>query len=136
MEYLVEASAKKKKFLEAIVPSYIEQCGLSRSKAAVLIKVTQEIPDGMEGCAIPLPMIDDTYLILIKPASLKNMAITLAHEMVHIRQMAKGMLVLNTKKGHTWMGKKYSAKTHYLSQPWELDALAKQEIMMRRAIED
>ena len=136
MEYAIEASPKRKKFLEAIMPSIVEQCGLTRSTAAVLIKVTKEIPDGYEGGAIPIHFLRNTYLIMIKPASLKDISLTLAHEMVHIRQMAKGMRVLNSKKGHTWMGKKYSPKTPYLKQPWELDALAKQEIIMRRAIEE
>jgi hypothetical protein len=135
MEYAIEASPKRKKFLEAIMPSIVKQCGLTRSTAAVLIKVTKDIQEGFEGGAIPFPLVKGAYVILIKPASLKDIAVTLAHEMVHIRQMAKGMLVLNSKKGHTWMGKKYSPKTPYLDQPWELDALAKQEIIMRRAIE-
>jgi hypothetical protein len=136
MEYAIEASPKRKKFLEAIMPSIVEQCGLTRSTAAVLIKVTKDTPEGYEGSAIPVFFLKNTYMILIKPASYKDLAVTLAHEMVHVRQMAKGMLVLNSKKGHTWMGKKYSPKTPYLKQPWELDALAKQEIIMRRAIEE
>ena len=136
MEYAIEASPKRKKFLEAIMPSIVTQCGLDNSRAAVLIKVTKDIPDGHEGGAIPITFIKGAYLIMIRPSSLKNMALTLAHEMVHIRQMAKGMLVLNSKKGHTWMGKRYKANTPYLDMPWELDALAKQEIIMRRAIEE
>ena len=135
MEYAIEASPKRKKFLEAIMPSVVKQCGLTRSTAAVLVKVTKETPDGFDGGAIPVGFIHNTYIVLIRPASFKDIAITLAHEMVHVRQMAKGMLVLDSKKGHTWMGKRYKANTHYLNMPWELDALAKQEIIMRRAIE-
>jgi len=83
----------------------------------------------------------DCYLVLIKPAkrltkaSLLNMALTLAHEMVHVRQLAKGQMKFLPKNGRVWMGKTYSKKTKYLDQPWELDAFARQEIVLRRAIE-
>jgi hypothetical protein len=80
-------------------------------------------------------------LVLIKPAkrltktSLINMATTLAHEMVHVRQLAKGMLKYLPNESKIWMGKRYTKKTKYLDQPWELDAFARQEIILRKAIE-
>ena len=65
------------------------------------------------------------------------MGITLAHEMVHVRQMAKGTLKSVAKGYSTWNGKLYnSKKTKYLDQPWEQDAFAKQELIFRRAIND
>jgi hypothetical protein len=33
------------------------------------------------------------------------------------------------------MGRRYTKKTSYLDQPWEQDAFARQEMLMRRAIE-
>jgi hypothetical protein len=33
------------------------------------------------------------------------------------------------------MGRRYTKKTRYLDQPWEQDAFARQEIIVRRAIE-
>jgi len=60
---------------------------------------------------------------------------TLAHEMVHVRQMAKGILK-SVAKGQIWNGKLFTKKTKYLDQPWEQDAFAKQELVFRRAIND
>ena len=60
---------------------------------------------------------------------------TLAHEMVHVRQLAKGLLrAKNGKKW--WRGKLYSNRVKYTDMPWEQDALARQEIIFRRAIGD
>jgi hypothetical protein len=122
------------------MPSIIEQVGLTNSRKAVLVKVTNDQLDGMEGATFNMEFAD-CYLVLIKPArritkiNLLNIALTLAHEMVHVRQLAKGMMKFLPNNERVWMGKRYSKKTKYLDMPWELDAFAKQEIVLRKAIE-
>ena len=141
MEYLVEATTPNvSKFLDSLMPSMIEQLGLTRSRRAVLIKVTDEIEEGMQGATLNIE-IADCYLVLIKQpkrvtkASLLEMGTTLAHEMVHVRQLAKGQMKFLPNQARIWMGKRYNKRTHYLDQPWELDAFARQEIVFRKAIE-
>jgi len=141
MEYLVEATNPNvSKFLDGLMPSMIDQLGLTRSRRAVLIKVTDEIEDGMQGATLNIE-IADCYLVLIKQpkritkASLLEMGTTLAHEMVHVRQLAKGLMKFLPNQARIWMGKRYNKRTHYLDQPWELDAFARQEILFRKAIE-
>lgn len=141
MEFAVEArNAKAQEFLTSLMPSVIEQLGLAKSRRAVLVKVTNDNLEGMEGATLYIEFAD-CYLVLIKPAkrltktSLLNMATTLAHEMVHVRQLAKGMLKYLPNENKIWMGKRYTKKTKYLDQPWELDAFARQEIILRKAIE-
>ena len=141
MEHLVEATNPNvSKFLYSLMPSMIEQLGLTRSRRAVLIKVTDEIEEGMQGATLYIE-IADCYLVLIKQpkrvtkASLLEMGTTLAHEMVHVRQLAKGHMKFLPNQARIWMGKRYNKRTHYLDQPWELDAFARQEIVFRKAIE-
>lgn len=141
MEYLVEATNPRvSMFLDSLMPSMVNQLGLTRSRRAVLIKVTDEIEEGMQGATLNID-IADCYLVLIKKpkrvtkASLLEMGTTLAHEMVHVRQLAKGQMKFLPNQARIWMGKRYSKKTHYLDQPWELDAFARQEIVFRKAIE-
>jgi len=141
MEYKLEASSKKvQKFLNSIMPSIIEQLGLTRSHRAVLVKIDADIYDGMEGATMNMEFAN-CYLVLIKSptrvtkTSLLNLALTLVHEMVHVRQLAKGMLKFLPNNRRIWMGKTYGKNVKYLDQPWELDAYARQEIVLRRAIE-
>lgn len=141
MEYLVEATNPKvSQFLDSLMPSMVEQLGLTRSRRAVLIKVTDEIEEGMQGATLNID-VADCYLVLIKKPkrvtkdSLLEMGTTLAHEMVHVRQLAKGQMKFLPNQARVWMGKRYTKKTHYLDQPWELDAFARQEILFRKAIE-
>jgi len=141
LEYLVEASSEKtRKFLDSLMPSLIDQLKLTNSKRAVLVRVGNDIPKEMMGATLHIE-VADCYLVLLKPpkritpTNLIYMATTLAHEMVHVRQLAKGQMKFLKNQARIWMGKRYKASTPYLDQPWEVDAYSKQELLLRRAIE-
>jgi len=132
MDYLVEAHSKQKKqFIEAILPSMIEQLGLTNTRKSLVIRLEKDCEQ--MGYTVPVDILD-SYVVVIKPTmSIKSIGITLAHEMVHVRQFAKG--ILKVKNGvNYWKGKKFTKRTKYLDQPWEQDAFAKQELVFRKAI--
>lgn len=134
MEFIVKSrSAKTKKFVEHIMPKLIKQLGLENSRKYVYVDVSKSGPGGgNEGVTMPLPGLD-TYVVSIKPGKLEAMGVTLAHEMVHVKQMARGKL-RPVKGFNIWNGKKYANKTKYLDRPWEIEAFSKQELLFRRAI--
>jgi len=132
MDYLVEAHSKQKKqFIEAILPSMIDQLGLTNTRKSLVIRLEKDCEQ--MGYTVPIDILD-SYVVVIKPSmSIKSIGITLAHEMVHVRQMAKG--ILKIKNGiNYWCGKRYTKRTKYLDQPWEQDAFARQEIVFRKSI--
>jgi predicted DNA-binding transcriptional regulator len=136
MEIVVEGSARSKKFVEAMLPSMVRQLGLEKSRKALLIRVANECEGDTEGMTIDLSKWTGAYLVIIKPKrNLVQLGLTLAHEMVHVKQLAKGLLK-QKRSGHTWLGKMYSKKTPYLQMPWEIEAYSKQELILRRALEE
>jgi len=134
MQYLVEArSAKKKQFVEILLPNMLKQLGLTRSRKTLLVRIANECGEGNDGMTMPLDGID-SYVVVVRPGTLAFIGETLAHEMVHVKQMAKG--TLKQKNGSDfWRGKRYSKKTAYLNRPWEVEAFSKQELIFRRAIQ-
>jgi len=141
MEYKIESSnVRIRQFLESLMPSFIAQLGLTNSKRAVLVKVTKDLDKDFQGATMNIE-VADCMIVLIKPPkrltpmSLMDMSITLAHEMVHVKQLAKGQMKLLPNKARMWKGKRYSKKTKYLDMPWEIDAFSKQELLLRRALE-
>jgi hypothetical protein len=136
MEFKVEGSRRNKKFIEAILPSMFKQLKLENSTKAVVIRIADECGDN-SGITVDLSAATGCYMVIIKPNRiLKEIGLTLAHEMVHVKQMAKGTLK-STKNGTAiWAGKKYSNKTEYLSMPWEIEAFSRQELILRRAFEE
>jgi hypothetical protein len=132
MEFHVEAGPKTRRFIEAVLPSMLTQLGLNSSRRLLMIKTDRELTD--HGTTIPMVGID-TILVVLKPRrNLIELGVTLAHELVHVRQLAKGILQM-TPRGKKWRGKFYSRRTPYLDQPWEQEAFARQEIIFRRAID-
>jgi hypothetical protein len=133
MEYAVECRSKRtKKFVEAIMPNMIALLGLKSSKHCVLVRIANEL-DGDEGVTVPIPDIN-SYIVVVKPGSLKDVGTTLAHEMIHVKQLARGYLQIKNGARY-WCGRRYRKNVKYLSQPWELDAFSKQEIIFRLAVE-
>ena len=132
MEFYVEGTPKIKAFIESVLPSMLAQLKLTKSRKLLHIKVDRELED--LGTTIPLTGID-TYLVVLKPnKDLTFLASTLAHELTHVSQFSKGTLQV-ARRGKKWKGKFYPTNYPYLDQPWEVQAFAKQEIIMRRALE-
>jgi len=135
MEFLIQGrSIKMKKLLTAILPSMLSQLHLTNSKKCLVIVLEDEL-DQM-GLTIEMPGVHG-FLVAIKVSkSWRDMLLTLAHELVHVSQMASGKLKNLPNGAKIWAGKKYKKSTPYLNQPWELNAFARQELILRRALEE
>ena len=136
MEITVDGSTRNKKWVKALLPSMLKQLNLENCRKGLLIRIKDEC-QGNEGITLDLTAATGCYLMVIKPKrSLVSIGLTLAHEMVHIKQMAKGTLKNQSGGVSYWAGKKYdSKKTKYLDLPWEVEAYSKQELILRRALE-
>lgn len=133
MEHIIETrSETTRKFLDHIVKKMVKELKLTRSRKTVLVRVTRSELDGQVGATVPLDPID-SYVVLVKPASLKEMGITLAHEMIHVKQLAKGHLK-QVNGVNYWCGKRYRKNHSYLDMPWEVEAFSKQELLFRKAL--
>jgi hypothetical protein len=132
MEYHIEARGKTKRYIEGLLPSMLSQLSLTRSRQFLHIIVDRDIEH--TGQTVPLSGID-TVLVVLKPTrNWVDLGVTLAHELTHVAQFAKGQLK-PTAKGKLWKGRLYKNNHPYLDQPWEIQAFARQEIVFRRAIE-
>lgn len=134
MEYLVKSRSKQlKRYVETLMPGLIKQLKLERSRKFVLIEIAKNITPGAFGSTTNLPGLD-SYVIALTPQKWAELGSTLAHEMVHVKQFAKGHFQIVDGK-YFWMGKRVTKRVKYLDQPWEREAFSKQEILFRKAIE-
>jgi hypothetical protein len=64
----------------------------------------------------------------------ERLIIALAHEMVHVKQYARGQIThgknLNSR---FWMGKKF--KGHYYDLPWEVEAFSKERVLANKVFQ-
>ena len=134
MEYAVKSrSVKLKRFVNKLMPKLIAELKLENSRKFVLIEIARGICKGAHGSTTDLPGLD-SYVIALNPQKLADLGSTLAHEMIHVKQFAKGHIAIKNGVRY-WCGKRYPKNTRYLEQPWELEAFARQEILFRTVIE-
>ena len=80
--------------------------------------------DGIRGVVHKL---GPRYLVMIIDSKLdyERLLVTLSHEMVHVKQYAKGQVTASRScKTQYWMGKK--VRKDYYDQPWEIEAYSKE----------
>jgi hypothetical protein len=56
----------------------------------------------------------------------------IAHEMVHVKQIAKGQLTLDKRNNQRWLGQKVN--TVYHERPWEQEAFSRERLLASRAL--
>jgi len=61
-------------------------------------------------------------LEISKKLTLRKLLETIAHEMVHVKQYARGELYEGDCNKHRWQGKWLSKEPDYWEQPWEIEA--------------
>ena len=139
IEYkVIGPKSKARKTVEALLPSMIKQLKLASTNWAICITVESGDKDNC-GYTAPVPFLDRTLSIMVNSKqSTYQVAVTLAHELVHAKQIVSGKLVpgIAGVKATTWCGKKYRSNTPYLNQPWEVAAFSQQELLVRRALSE
>lgn len=133
MDFFVDAPPQAKKFIEAIVPSMLEQLKLTRSRKLLMIRVERDCED--PGITLDLTELSGCYLVVLKKdRDWDRFGLTLAHELVHVKQMAKGIMRTDDRGTFYWRGQAYNQATAYLDRPWEVQAFSCQELILRRAL--
>lgn len=136
MEYKIDASSTKaKRYIGALLPSLMDQLKLNRSKKLLHIIVDKDLNE--HGITMDFTPVTGCYLMVLRGTrNLTELGMTLAHELVHVKQMASGVLKHSSDGDTFWCGKKYGQTTRYIDCPWEIQAYSKQELLFRRAIEE
>ena len=105
----------------------------SRYSLVVVPKRRMSVEEGVRGSVFKLGptvigMSIDTAL------DIERLIIALAHEMVHVKQYARGQIThgknLNSR---FWMGKKF--KGHYYDLPWEVEAFSKERVLANKVFQ-
>lgn len=132
MKFSVECrSSNRKHFIETLVRGFIKELNLKKCRKELVISVDKVCKH--PGLAVAMGKI--LFIGLRPRLPALELALTLSHEMVHIKQLSKGQL-REDRNGFTWMGKRWAKDTPYLERPWELEAFARQEIVLRKILNE
>jgi hypothetical protein len=133
MEIEIAARASlTKTVIETCVELFKKELKLQNSKYSLVILTDRGMSkrDGCRGTVFQvgpksLGMVIDTAM------SIENLIITLAHEMVHVKQYARGQITHGKNlKSKFWMGQRI--KSQYYDSPWEIEAYSKERVLANK----
>ena len=132
MEFEVITRSKYKDAIEKSAKFYAKKLNISKSNYKVVIYTDPGIKsEGANGFALKTGK-NSAQLGLYSRLPILQMLLTLAHEMVHIKQFVRGHYKSeksrNGKFKKFWLGEQVLAK--YEKQPWEVEAYKKQGILL------
>ena len=123
----------RRDMVESCITIFMRELKLEKSKTTLFVfsKKDLEKETGAAGMVYPhaanlITMDLDSRL------NIDKLIQTIAHEMVHVKQIAKGQLAYEGKKIF-WKGKRfYPNKMSYYDHPWEIDAWRNEKVLASR----
>lgn len=124
-------SKQRSETIKAVAEFYVEKLNLTNSKYKVFICTDPSLKkDGNNGLCAKTGKKEITVAVYSRLDNIK-LLYTLAHEFVHVKQIARGQYTQKTVRGrvqHFWLGQRVSKK--YIERPWEIEAFGRESILV------
>jgi len=114
------------------IRSFAKQLGISRLRTNIQVNLHHKLYVDKSNCSEGLCESVDQRHFIIDVALYGNWLSTLAHEMVHVKQFARGELDPQLTRWKT----KNHANTDYWDQPWEKEARRLQNKMLNNFMKE
>lgn len=129
---IIGRTSVTKQFIQTCILFFCKELRLENSQFTLSVFTDRGMAkrDGYRGAVFKLGpksigMVIDTAL------NVETLVLTVAHEMVHVKQYAKGQIIHAKKsKARYWMGR--PIKTDYFNSPWELEAFSRERILANK----
>jgi hypothetical protein len=126
-------SKERREIIEKVSKFYLSQLNLDGFKHRVVISLIPHVCRDSNSNGYFLKVCDGLYqVVLDSRLEMTQCLRTLAHELVHVKQSARGhyqtKISRNGKEKRYWLGKHVVAK--YEDQPWEREAFRREEELL------
>lgn len=141
MDYHIDMRrSQRRDFIESAIAFYIQELNLTRSRYFLAVLTDRDVvrEHGINGGVIQ-PAPDVIGMVLDNRLPMRQLVQTIAHEMVHVRQIARGRLqnrVIKNELVNVWRGRVYRSRDLvYHRRPWELEAFRQERELAYRLLE-
>ena len=121
-------SKSQKKYVRSMIEYCVAKMMPRMQNLEFTVRLKNFGKDDSWGYCIPTDYADscrprEFEIDINKQAKLRRLLETVAHEMVHAKQFAKGELYESSRTHkHRWQGKWLTKDPNYWDQPWEIEA--------------
>lgn len=131
-------SEERKSLIESCANFYAKQLKLDNSRFVLTIHSAYNLAkDKNSNGEVYQSGSRTIYMALDSRLALPRLLLTLAHEMIHVKQIAKGQyrgkLARNGRLLACWRGK--TVKAEYMKRPWEIEAFGRQMQLLENLLE-
>ena len=123
----------RKEMIEGCITLFMRELKLEKSKASLFVFSRKDFEKETGAAGMVYPYAKGIITMdLDSRLGMDKLIHTLAHEMVHVRQIAKGQLSYKGKKIF-WKGQRvYPKRMSYYDHPWEIDAWRNEKVLASR----
>lgn len=129
----------RRNLVESCIKFFIRELGLERSRYSLVIMAEKGLREAEDAQGIVFRFGErDLAMLVDSRLNYKDLVETIAHEMVHVRQMARGTLKTAVSRGRThqiWRGKKMG-EIAYHRRPWEIEAFQLERLLVNNFVYD
>jgi hypothetical protein len=134
MEIKIVSRSKVRKITIDLATQFLrKELKLEKSKFQLAINVTSGLRKyhGFNGMVAQTGERDITMVVDSRLGE-GDLLQCIAHEMVHVKQIAKGQLTIGKRNNQLWLGQRIN--TVYHERPWEQEAFARERLLAARAL--
>ena len=134
MEVILDMrNGDRKALIEGCINLFIRELKLQKSKATLFVFSRKNFENETGAAGMVYPYAEGLITMdLDSRMGMDKLIHTIAHEMVHVKQIAKGQLSYDGKKIF-WKGKRvYPKRMSYYDHPWEIDAWRNEIVLASR----
>jgi hypothetical protein len=116
--------------VKACIKLYAKELKIDKNDFTLIVFSSKDLVQEQGANGMATPITDKLYAMhLSSRIDSEKLIEVIAHEMVHIKQFAKGQLKRIGRQTF-WMGKRYvRSKVNYYDHPWEHDAWSKEKFL-------
>lgn len=132
---ILSRSKRLRTILEPIAQFYAKELNITKSKYKVYICTDASLKEDDNNGLCAKTGNKEITIALYSRLNIVKMLYTLAHEMVHAKQMCRGQYRQEPKKRgdgvyHLWLGKRVNKD--YLQRPWEIEAFGRESMLVEK----
>lgn len=126
-------SSVRRDYINSLCRFYAKRLNLAGSRWSLSVHTKAGLAkrDGMRG-AITVSGPKQLVMALDSRLDIEALTNTVAHEMVHAKQYAKGQVKTTVRRGrkpqHYWLGRR--VECGYWDAPWELEAFRRERVLV------
>lgn len=132
---IVARNSPTKSLIDSCLKVYRKELNLENSRYRLVVFTERGMSkkDGFRGSVFKLgPKV--IGMVLDTALDMERLIIAMAHEMVHVKQYARGQITHGKNlKSRLWMGRKI--RGNYYDLPWEVEAFSKERVLANKVFQ-